>query len=108
MVIENAFHVGFDRPRLQALEARHTFKIFEVYLTADLNTLTERFEGRVGTSERHPGHGELVQNESLEAILTAGTYDPLDLGGCKITVDTTDFDAVDWSGVLDKVRQAVS
>ncbi len=84
----------------------------QVDCSADEAVLLERFENRAGSDERHPGHdaghGDGVLIDELRLRLEDGTYGPLDIEGRLITVDTTDFATVDYSGVLKAVQDMLA
>ena len=103
LVVENAFHTKLETPRFMELRSRYGCTLLQVYCKANETVLLERFEDRAGTDERHRGHGDGAIVEELRLRLEDGTYDPLDIEGGLITVDTTDFESVDYSGVLKAV-----
>lgn len=103
LVVETAFHTKLETPRFMGLRRRYGCTLLQVYCKANETVLLERFEDRAGSDERHPGHGDGAIVEELRLRLEDGTYDPLDLEGGLITVDTTDFATVDYSGVLKAV-----
>ncbi|MFB6988731.1 AAA family ATPase [Streptomyces sp. NPDC056304] len=57
-------------------------------------TLLDRFAARSASAERHPGHCDDQNIDEFREELLAGRYEPLDLPGPVLTVDTTRFDQV--------------
>ncbi len=103
LVVENAFHAKLETPRFTELRSRYGCTFLQVYCKADDAVLLDRFGSRAGSDERHPGHGDGAIVEELRLRLEDGTYDPMDLEGKLITIDTTDFAKVDYRGVLNSV-----
>ncbi|MGW1976522.1 AAA family ATPase [Streptomyces sp. NPDC001889] len=69
--------------------------VVQVQCVADGPVLLERFTARSASAERHPGHCDDQNAAEFHAELLAGRYEPLDLPGPVLTVDTTDFQTID-------------
>jgi hypothetical protein len=65
--------------------------------------LLERYASRL---DRHPGHVDHVRLPELEAPLVTGAYDPLDLPGELIRLDTST--EVDMEALVEQVRRLAS
>lgn len=80
-------------------------KILQIITGAPPEILLERFKQRYETGERHPGH---VDDNNVDKFLEGcgkdGWYEPLDLPGEVLKVDTSDFAKVDYKHVSDEVR----
>jgi predicted kinase len=73
---------------------------------ADASVLLQRYSARVDSGERHPGHVDHLNVEEYKARLLASQPDVLDLGCEVIRVDTTDFSAVDYEGIVSAILAA--
>ncbi len=104
LVAESAFQAQFDVPWLQRLQEAYRFQTLDVYCTAEMNALLERFVRRAESPERHPGHGEQSQPDELRAKLTRGVYAPLSADGKALIVDTTDFASIDDQRLIQRIR----
>ena len=65
--------------------------VTQVWCSADTEILVERAR----TRPRHPGHvacDSVIEQESRSKV-DGGNYNPLDIGGTLILVDTNDFSA---------------
>jgi predicted kinase len=69
-------------------------RIIQVQCVADGEVLLDRFTARSTSVERHPGHCDETNLPEFRSDLLAGRYEPLDVPGDVLTVDTTDLDAV--------------
>ncbi|WP_190125474.1 AAA family ATPase [Streptomyces inusitatus] len=69
--------------------------VVQVRCVADGPVLLERFTARSSSAERHPGHCDDQNADEFRDELLAGSYEPLDLPGPVLTVDTTDFQTID-------------
>ncbi len=83
--------------------ARHPFVARQVNCVADGAVLLRRHRERAASGERHPGHGDDL-DDALRAVFRRGRLDPLDLPGTTIEVDTTDFAALDYNFLLTSLR----
>jgi hypothetical protein len=68
--------------------------------------LLERFKQRAESGERHPGHVDRLNYDEFEAALRQDDWDALEIDGRVVTVDTTDFEAVDWGQVINDIKGA--
>jgi predicted kinase len=104
LVMEMPFIPQFHTPRFLALAKRYDFEPLQICCTCDDKVLYERFRRRAETGERHPGHvDELVTFEDFKSQMLRERH--LDIGGVLISVDTTDFEKVDYGALLTKVRE---
>lgn len=108
VVAESAFQAAYDAPRLPALQEQFHCRVLEVHCTAAPEVLLARFLERAQSSQRHPGHGEQAQLEELRANLLNGVYCPLSRDGAALIVDTTDLAQLDYQGLLQTIRSAIS
>jgi catechol 2,3-dioxygenase-like lactoylglutathione lyase family enzyme/predicted kinase len=102
-IVESNFPGGRASARFQALAARHPFVARQVNCVADGATLLRRHRERAASGERHPGHGDDL-DDALHAVFRRGRLDPLDLPGATIEVDTTDFAMLPYDGLLTNLR----
>jgi predicted kinase len=79
-------------------------KPMQVYCQADTRTIIKRFSNRVENETRHPGHLDQMNIENLRNNIERGIY-RMDIGGAVRTVDTTDFDRVDYTKIFDWLRR---
>jgi predicted kinase len=85
------------------LASKHEFVPIQIMCWADGETLAHRFRERNESGDRHPGHVDRVAIEDVETELRSGRYEPLNLGGEVIEVETTDFGAIDFEWLLRRV-----
>lgn len=69
-------------------------RIIQVQCVADGQVLLDRFTTRSASVERHPGHCDETNLDEFRNDLLAGRYEPLDVPGDVLTLDTTDLNAV--------------
>lgn len=93
-VVESNFRRTHSSTDFQRLITDTGARIVQVQFVADGPVLFERFAARAVTAERHPGHGDTDNLDEFRAELLAGRYEPLDVPGEVLTVDTTDPAAV--------------
>lgn len=70
--------------------------------------LVRRQAERARSGERHPGHVDQHIDDELRAELERGRLDTMPIGGEVIEVDTTDFAAIDYAGLLRRLRAALA
>jgi len=71
---------------------------------AEGEVLFQRFIERGESGKRHPGHVDHLTYDELQPALLNGRLEPLDIGGTLVEVDTTDFEAIDYDGLLTAIR----
>jgi predicted kinase len=105
-VTEANFRIDTTRAHFEALQRRHAFRPLRIQCTCDGETLLRRYLARMPAPGRHPGHNVVTLDE-LRAGLLRGYDEPLPLGGPIIRVDATDFQKVDYAGLLARIREAL-
>jgi predicted kinase len=100
---ESNFDAQFATPRLRALMGRLPFRPLQIALRADPAALALRMRARVESGERHPGHHDRHELGALDPATLRDSIPPVDIGGELLVVDTTDFGAVDYGGLLARV-----
>lgn len=103
-VVESNFKPENDTAKFNDLISRFDCFPIQVLCWANGEVLFERFKKRSESNERHPGHVDTKNYNEFKESLLRGKYDPLDIGGKVIEVDTTDFSAIDYAGLFEKVR----
>ncbi|GCE21559.1 AAA family ATPase [Dictyobacter kobayashii] len=103
---------SMTRPALASAEFRqlrqaHDFEPLQISCYADGEVIRQRFLQRAGTSERHDCHRDLEFAAQNYDLFTTGRCEPLDLGGQLIELDTSNFAACDYSGLLHTLRAAL-
>ena len=71
---------------------------------ADGKVLFQRFKERATSGQRHPGHVETLNLGEFKLALLRGRDEVMDIGGRVIEVDMTDFEKVDYEGLVEMVR----
>ena len=103
VILENAFYPELASPKLQTLERHHEVRILQIICDADSEVLLQRFKSRAESGVRHDGH---VDIETLDELATSlGQERPLrlELEGRVLRLDTTDFAALSYEAVLDRL-----
>ncbi len=104
LVVETAFIKEYHTPRLLGLQKIYPFFPVQVYLTARVDVLYERFRRRIDTGERHPGHfDQLATYEQFVEIIRQGKYGVMEIGGSIIKIDTSDWAKIDYCQILSKM-----
>lgn len=107
LILESNFLEQYAGPALRALALAHGAQIAQIWLTAEPRALTERFEWRAGSDERHQGHMELANMDEFRQELLAPGDAPLLLPGPILAMDTTHLSALDYAATLGFVRMAL-
>ena len=103
-IVESTLRGTFPTQRIRALAADYPLIAHQLNCVVDGPTLLQRHTERSQSPERHPGHQDDRDDAELRAELLRGRVDPLPLDGDVIEVDTTDFAALDYAGLLARVR----
>lgn len=117
-LLENNFeHVS--KSRLSELLERYAYTAVTVTLTGDYRAIYRRFLARNQSPERHRGHvvndrypedgtraePPQIPFEAFVAGIAARGMDTFTANGAQITVDTTDFQAVDKPALVRQIRE---
>jgi len=105
LVVESNFRKELASQELSALQCKYRFETVQVLCKANSETLLKRFKQRAESGERHPGHVDRLNYDEFEAALRQGDWDALEINGRVVTVDTTDFEAVDWGQIISDVTE---
>ncbi len=104
LVVESNFRKEFASKELGALQRKYRFETVQVLCRADGEVLLERFKQRAESGERHPGHVDHLNYDEFEAVLRQGGWDVLEIDGRVVTVDTTDFAAMDYGQIVNDIQ----
>ena len=108
IIMDNSFYPPVSNPRFQALKEQYHAESIQIVCDSDRDTLFQRFKSRAEAGNRHPGHGDQDVLEELYVKLANTSVQVLDIGGSVIEVDTTDFDKVDYQGILKRMNDLIS
>jgi predicted kinase len=103
-IVESNFDPEFDTERFLALKRACPFLPFQIVCHTDPDILAERYAHRAESSERHPGHVDHVLVNELDPVALQRRHSALDIGGTLVEVNTTDFDAIDYSAISQAIR----
>lgn len=103
-IVEANFTERFATPAFQRIASRHSFRSLQINCVADPQVLRARFWNRSRSGERHPGHQDHLPPDSRDAPIP-GSLPPLEIGGQVIELDTSDWNALDYGDLLDRIRQ---
>ena len=104
-IVESNFHAEYDTEQFLALKAKYDFEPLQICCMADGEVLFQRFKKRAESGDRHPGHVEILNLEAFKPVLLRGRDEVMDIGGTVVEVDTTDFERVDYEGLVEGIRR---
>ncbi|MCX4736746.1 hypothetical protein [Streptomyces sp. NBC_01363] len=99
----SVFRRTLSSPDFQQLLGATGAGVDQIQCSTDGVTLLNRSIARASSAERHPGHCDDQNVDEFRGELLAGRYEPLDLLGPVLTVDTTRFDDVDIDALATQV-----
>jgi predicted kinase len=103
VVVEGTFGPESANGEFAALHARWPFEALQLFCWAPDEILLGRYEARA--PERHPGHMDASILEEMGGQLAAGRWQPLELPGELLTVDTRSFEALDLDAIVSRVSR---
>ena len=109
VVVESTFQPEFDAPWLDRLKERFDIDVLELHCHTDADTALSRYSQRIDSDERHAGHlASMTRNAHVEELRERyESYGPITAGDELIRMDTTDFTAVDYAAIVERVRAAL-
>lgn len=91
-ILETAFYQDSSEKIAEVLSGS---EVIQVWCSAS----TEKLVDRATTRPRHPGHvaWDSAIEEEFRSKIDSGNYNPLDIGGTLISIDTNDFSSAGYS-----------
>lgn len=106
-IVESNFNATYDTEQFLTLKAKYDFDPLQICCMADGEVLFQRFKKRAEAGDRHPGHVETLNLEEFKPGLLRGRDEVMGIGGTVVEVDTTDFERVDYEGLVEEVRRSI-
>ena len=92
VIVETAFIPKLHSKTFSCLCDKYRCQPIQILCTAETGVLFERFQQRVVSEERHPGHVDhLTAYDDFVRLLADRAYGPMDIGGTMLEIDTNDF-----------------
>ena len=107
-IIEANFYPATANAKFLTLQQQFGFRPVQIQCVADGEVLFERFKARASDPDRHPGHIELNRLDEFEPLLRTGRAGKLELDGPYFELDTTDFNRVDYAGLIGEVERVLN
>lgn len=104
VIIESNFMDEFDTPQIQSLANKYGYRIVQILCHAPLEVVAQRFKDRQLSGERHPKHRDDLTIQAYEGKFLTGRNYRLSLPGKLIELDMTDFTAVDYDELADRIN----
>jgi glucokinase len=101
VIVEGTFGPEISNREFAALHAQWPFHALQLYLWAPDEILLARYKARA--PERHPGHVDAAIVDEVREGQAAGRWQPLQLPGELVKIDTTSFEAVDFESIAARV-----
>jgi predicted kinase len=101
VVVEGTFGPEISNAEFAALHERWPFNALQLYLWAPDEILASRYEARA--PERHPGHVDASIVDEVRDGQAAGRWQPLQLPGELLKIDTRSFEALDIEAIVSLV-----
>lgn len=98
IIVESNFKPDIDSQRFRRLAEQHHATGLQILCRATGAVLFERWNQRIENAERHEGHVEAISLTQIEQDLSL-PYQPLDLPGELIEVDTSDVDKIELPSI---------
>ena len=105
VILESPIRADMEDSRIARLESGCPCKATQIVLTGDASVLLDRYRQRSLDPARHPSHFDKERNSEIAAML-AEPFKPLAVSGGTITVDTSDWNDVDYDSILNWVLQS--
>lgn len=101
-VVESNFQSEFAKEKIRGFIEKYKCDVITINCVTDAAVRAQRFKDRNEKGERHPGHVDHVNYD--QQFIDTPEDALLDLGGTLITVDTTDFDTINYEDLIKKLR----
>ncbi|HEV7235829.1 MAG TPA: AAA family ATPase [Ktedonobacteraceae bacterium] len=108
LIAEGNFHAEVSGSRLQQLTHQYGCRTIQIVCRTEPKVLLERFEHRINSVERHPGHHDGLLQADFALRVAAGDWPPVPIECELISVDTTNFDATHYDALVDRVSNILT
>lgn len=108
LIMENNFHRDYDPRRFAKLLDKYPAKVIHIHCKAEPEEIIRRYRNRIETGERHPGHVDDTRIEGVTEGLAEGIWEPVDIGGELLTLDTTEFGKVNYNAIYEVIGKEVA
>ena len=105
LIVETNFNPKFANEQFKKLKEKYDFTPIQIRCIADGKILLDRFTKRANSTDRHPGHIDSENLEEFKPMLLQGKIEALDIGGELFDIDTSDFDKVDYDGLVKAISK---
>jgi len=104
LIIESNFLAQYDSARMVALKEEFHIPIVQILLYTEESIRKQRFLDRQTSGNRHPGHHDL---DIFQEDIADTRCEPLAIDSPLIEIDTTDFNAVNFNGLVRRIRALI-
>ena len=105
LIMETNFNPKFADKKFLDFKEKYNFAPFQVRCITNGEILFDRFAKRAN-SDRHPGHTDSENLDEWRPILLQGKIEALNIEGEIFDIDTSDFNKVDYSGLISAIKSA--
>lgn len=105
-LIESNFKKQFDQSRFDQWQKEFNAQLIQVYCTAPVEVLQQRFRDRVTSGRRHPGHVDEENSSLFQDQNFAELYAPLDIAET-LTYNSSDPDPSHQAEIIRKVTALI-
>ncbi len=102
-IVETNFHGESAATQLRKLVQQYQYQLLQIQCRTSPSVLIARLRHRTESGERHPGHADHEDLDLLDANSIRGYFDPLVLDGPQIVVDTSQFDTINYDGLVQTI-----
>ena len=104
LIVESNFKAAFDTEKYRKLQNKYSLKLIQIHCHTKGEVLVKRFKERSESGERHPGHVDHLNYEEFQTTLLKGGYEILDIESTNFQVDTTDFNQVNYTYLVETLQ----
>ncbi len=108
LVLESNFQPEIAGPKLNSMIEQFDYSCVQLLCKAEGEVLAARFQARAASTERHPGHVDVLNYEEIVQELKKGRIEPLPLAAPLLEINTSVFDVVDYEEIKEAVRRCLT
>ena len=101
-IVESNFYPEFNEKDLKEIIEKYSYKTLQIHCNAKNETILKRFRTRSYTTERHPGHGYLGNDELLDR-LENNAWGVLNIDSTILSLDTTNFSEINYNEIFSEI-----
>ncbi len=104
IIVESNFKLEPDTKKFKKLKDRYQCYLLQIHCYVEISLALRRFQHRVQSGERHPGHVDHLNYDEMKFNFQQGGYKILDICDRTLEIDTTNFEQINYKAIFSLIQ----